>query len=137
MVDLLSDCGRVSHGCCRRCSENREVHTTVSPMFHEMGIIREIIVLPMFEDQYAIILEQSFLKDKAGDLWQFFQSVRGIGKDEIEPLLTRFDEAEHVTAKGHTDIGAEFLQTFLDESVMVTVLFYADDMGTPPRHQFE
>ena len=106
-------------------------------MFHEMGIIREIIVLPMFEDQYAIILEQSFLKDKAGNLWQFFQGVWWISKDEVELLFTRFDEAEHVTAKGHTDIGAEFLQTFLDESVMVTVLFYADDMGTPPRHQFE
>ena len=98
MVDLLSDCGRVSHGCCRRCSENREVHTTVSPMFHEMGIIREIIVLPMFEDQYAIILEQSFLKDKAGNLWQFFQSVRGIGKDEVELPFAGFDVAEGVSS---------------------------------------
>ena len=106
-------------------------------MFHEVRIIAEILVLAVLKYEDSPLLQQSLLEDEAGDGGQFLEGVRGIGEDEVETVLARLDETEDITPQGHTGVGAELLQTVLDETVMVAVQFDADDMGTASRHQFE
>ena len=70
-------------------------------MFHEMGIIGEVVVLAMFEDEDTTLLQQSFLEDEAGDGRQFLQGIGRIGKDKVKLLLATFDEAKHIASQGH------------------------------------
>ena len=74
-------------------------------MFHEVWIIREIMVLTMFKHKDAVILQQVVLKDEAGDGGQFLQGVGGIGKDEVKLLLARLDESERIATQGRNPSG--------------------------------
>jgi len=68
-------------------------------MFHEVRIIGEIVVLAMFEDEDAIILQKSFLEDEVGDFGEFFQGVRRVSEDEVKLLLAGFDISENVSTQ--------------------------------------
>ena len=67
-------------------------------MLHEMWIVREVIILAVLKDKDPVVLQQSFLKDEAGDRWQFFQGIGRIGEDKVKLLFAGFDVAEHVAA---------------------------------------
>ena len=104
-------------------------------MLHKMGIGREVVLLAMLEDEDAIVFQEPLLKDETGNRGKgnrgkFFQGVRGISKDEIKLLLTGFDESEHVTTD-RQDLRciSEFLQTILDETVVITIQFDADHLA--------
>ena len=98
-------------------------------MLHKMGIGGEIVLLAVLEDEDAVVFQKSLLKDETGNRGKLFQGVWGIGKDEIKLLLTGFDEAEHITTD-RQDLRrvSEFLQTVLDETVVITVQFDADHL---------
>ena len=106
-------------------------------MLHEVGIAREVVVLAMLEHEDTILLQQSFLEYHAGYGGQFLQGVGRVGKDEVEGLFARLDKSEHVAPQGQTGVGVQLLQTLLYETVVVAIQFYADDLGTTTRKQFE
>ena len=107
-------------------------------MLNKVGVVGEVVVLTMFEDKDAVILQQSFLEDDVRDGRQFFESVWRIGKDEVVLLTTGLQKAEHIATKGFNGgVPLELLETLLDEAVMVAVEFDADDAGASPREQFE
>ena len=70
-------------------------------MFHEVRIIREIVVLAMLEDEDTIFFQQSPFEDETGDGGQFLQGIGRIGKDEVKLLLARLDISEHIAAEGY------------------------------------
>ena len=106
-------------------------------MFHEVRIIGEVLVLAVLKYKDAAFLQQPFLKDEAGDGGQFLECIGRIGKDEVEALLARLDEAEGVATQRHAYVGAEFLHACLYKAVVVAIQLDADDVGTASRHQFE
>ena len=106
-------------------------------MLHKMGVAGEVVVFAMFEDEDTLGLEQAFLEDEIRNLGQLFQGIGRIGKDEVELLFARLDEAEHVATKGDADLGIELLQAIGDETVVVAIHLNADDMGAATRYQFE
>ena len=106
-------------------------------MLHEVGIAGEIVVLAMFEHEDTIGLQQSLFKDETGNLGEFLQGIGRIGKDEIKLLFARLNETEGITTKRDAGLGIELLQTVGDETVMVAIHLYADDMGAATRYQFE
>ena len=65
-------------------------------MLHEMGIVGEVVVLAMLKHKDAIGLQQSLLEDEIRNLGQLFQGIRRIGKDEVELLFARLDEAKGI-----------------------------------------
>ena len=69
-------------------------------MFHKVGITGEIVVLAMLEHEDTIGLQEAFLEDETRDGGQLLQGLGRSGEDEIELLLTRLDEAEHVATEG-------------------------------------
>ena len=81
---------------CSDLSENAEVHATVSAVFHEVFVRREIILLAVLEDKNAILVEQLMLKYEVWERWQLFQRVRRVGKNEIERLVAGFHETEDI-----------------------------------------
>ena len=106
-------------------------------MLDEVRVAGEVVVLAMFEHEDTIGLQQSLLKDKTGNLGEFFQGIGRIGKDKVKLLLARLNETEHVATKWNAGLGIELLQTVGDETVMVAIHLYADDMGAATRYQFE
>ena len=108
------------------------------------------MVFAVLEDEDTVVFQHSLLKDEAGDGWQLFEGVWGIGEDEIILLLARSDIAEHITAETlnieHSCVplvasvlrpsgtliivSLKLLQTLLDETMMVAVEFDADHTAT-------
>ena len=86
------------------------------------------MILAMLEDKDALWLQQSFLEDEAWDRGELFQCVWWIGKDKVELLFARLDEAESIGAKRYTGLCIQLPQTVLDEAVMVFVGLDADHL---------
>ena len=95
------------------------------------------MILPMLKHEDAIALQQTFFKDEAGNRRQFLQGVGGVGEDEVKLLFTRLDESEHIPTQGHTALCSQFLQTLLDEAVMVAIHLHTDHVFAASRQQFK
>ena len=67
-------------------------------MLPEMGMGREVLVFAMLEDEDAAFGQQSLFKDECWNGGQFLQGVRRVGKDKVELLFARLDEAEGIAA---------------------------------------
>ena len=103
-------------------------------MLYKVRIAGEVIVLAMFENEYAIGLQEILLEYKGGNLGQLFQSVRRIGKDEVKLLLARLDETEGVATKWDAHLCIQFLQTVGYKTVVVAVHLYANHVGATARY---
>ena len=106
-------------------------------MLYKVGIATKVVVLAVLKHQYAIVLQQSFLKYQSRYRWQFLQCVRRVGKDKVELLFARLDIAEHIAAQGQAYVGVQLLQAVCDKPVMVAVHLYAHHVFASARHQFE
>ena len=106
-------------------------------MFHEVRIIREVLVLAVLKHEDAVLFQQTSLEDEAGDSGQLLEGVWRIGKDEVEAMLAGLDEPEGIASQRHAYVSAELVQASLYKPVMVPVQLDADDVGTSSRHQFE
>lgn len=117
------------------------------------------MVLPMLKHEDTILFQQPLLKDQRGNRRELFQRIRWIGKDEIKLLLAGLDESEGITAKGehpgteHTGTVPsvssiadyrgtvpcvlQFLETLLDEPVMIAIHLDADHLRTASGNQFQ
>ena len=67
-------------------------------MLYKVGIAAEVVVLAVLKHQYAVILQQSFLKYQSWYRWQFLKCVWWVGKDKVELLFARLDIAERVAS---------------------------------------
>ena len=112
-------------------SEQREVHATILPMLHEVGMGREVMVFTMLENEHAALRQQVLLEHEVRQQGQFTECIGRIGKDKVELLVAALDESEHISTKRQAGCRAEFLQTINDETVMVAILLHADHTGTP------
>ena len=90
------------------------------------------MVLAMFKDEYTLRLQQLLLDDEVWNLRQFLQRIGRICKDEVKLLVTRLQESEHITTYRYTRLAVQFLQTLLDEVMVVTIHFHADHLTTTP-----
>ena len=106
-------------------------------MLYEVGVLGEVVVAPVFKHENATVFQQRMLEHEVGNLRQLLQRVWGIGKDEVELLVTALQETEHVATKGDAGGGAELLQTVADETVMVAVQLHTDDLTATARHELE
>ena len=57
-------------------------------------MLGEIIILAMFENEDAALVQKVTIQNEVWNLREFFQSVGWIGKDEIKLLLAGSQEAE-------------------------------------------
>lgn len=106
-------------------------------MFDETWMIGEVVLLAVFEDKDAIFGEQFVLEDQVWDCRQVWQSVGWVGKDEVELLLARLYEAEHIAFDECTTVIIEFLQTLTNEVGMVAIQFDAYHRLCSTRQQLE
>ena len=83
-----------------RLLEAREVHATVLALFHEAGMIGEIVVLAMLQYQEAIFAQEVSFQNHVGQFGYFLQDVWGIGKDKVELFSALAQEPKHVTLDG-------------------------------------
>ena len=106
-----------------------------------MGMLGEIVVLTVLENEDTTFFQQVLLEDEVGNGGQLLQGVWRISKDEIILLVAGLDVAEDVGTKSNglpcpIPFG-KTLDTLLDKAVMVAVKLYADHLGTSSRQQLE
>lgn len=62
-------------------------------MFQESRMVREVVLLSMFKDEETILRKKPLSpllilwNNDVRNLWKFLQSVRRVGKDEVELLF--------------------------------------------------
>ena len=95
-------------------------------MLPEVGMLREVVILAMFENEYPVFLQYTFLEDKVRDGWKFLKGVWRVGKDEVELLLTGLNKLKHIASERCGCLSSEFLKTLLDETVMVSIHLHAN-----------
>ena len=99
-----------------------EIHTPIASVPHETGMLREVILLSMLEDEDTVRFQDTFFKDDAGYRRQLFHGIGRIGKDKVKLLFARLDIPEDISADTLNIVFAlEFLQALLDEAVMISV----------------
>ena len=100
-------------------------------------MLGEIIILAMFENEDAALVQKVTIQYEIWNLREFFQSVRWIGKDEIKFLLAGSQEAEYIAANQKIPVFAQFLETLADEVGMVAIGLYADHSAASTGYQFQ
>ena len=90
-----------------RLAEEREVDAAVAAVLQEARMGGEVVLLAVLEHEDAALLQQVAIQDEVGDVGELGQRVGRVGKDEVELLVARLQEAEHVAADGHAAVGAK------------------------------
>ena len=106
-------------------------------VLHEVRVILEVVVLAMFEDEDAILLQQSVLEDERRNLFQVRQGIGRVGKDEVELFVATLDEAEHIAADGDALVGLYLFHYLADERMVLRVFLYRNHLVATPRHQLD
>ena len=121
--------------------KQREVHAAILAMLHEMGMLREIVVLAVLEDEDALRLQQAMPEDEVGNGGQLLQGIGRVGKDEVELLVAGLNVTEDIGAKTlnieRLSLPFQLFNTLQDKAVMVAVLLYADHLGTASRQELK
>ena len=94
----------------------------------------EVVVFAVLEDKKTAGPEQPVTEQQVGNQRQLLQRVGRVGKDEVELLPARLDEAEGVGPQGQR-LGVGHVQpvyAVADETVVVAVELYADHAVAAP-----
>lgn len=118
-------------------SEQGEVDAAVAAVIQEPGVVGEVVVLAMLENEDAVLVQEISAQDQVGNLRQFLQSVRRVGKDEVELLVATLQKTEHVATNQDIPVFVQLLEALADEVGVVTVGLHADHLLAATRHQFE
>ena len=84
-------------------------------------MVGEVVVLAVFEDEDASLVEQVAFEDEPGDLGQFLECIRRIGKDEVELLMAALQEPEHIATDEQVALIAQLLEALAYEVGMISV----------------
>ena len=121
--------------------EQREIHAAILAMLHEVGMLREIVVLAVLEDEDALRLQQAMSEDEIGNGGQLLQGIGRVGKDKVELLVAGLNVTEYIGAKTlnieRLSLPFQLFDALQDEAVMVAVLLYADHLGTASRQELK
>ena len=82
-------------------AEEGEIDAAVLAVLQEVGVLGEIVIFSVFQDEEAVGLEQATIDDEVGQRRQFLEGVGRIGKDEVELLFAGLDETEDIAADGN------------------------------------
>ena len=94
-------------------------------MFHESRMLGEVVVFAMLEDEDAILVKQAAIQYQVWYLWQFFQCVRRVGKDEVKLLFASLQEAKYVSSYQDVLVFSQFLEALAYEVGVVTICLHA------------
>ena len=121
--------------------KQREIHAAILAMLHEVGMLREIVVLAVLEDEDALRLQQAMPEDEIGNGGQLLQGIGRVGKDEVELLVAGLNVTEDIGAKTlnieRLSLPFQLFNALKDKAVMVAVLLYADHLGTASRQELK
>lgn len=68
--------------------EEREVDATVMTVFNKAGMLTEVVVPTMLDNQKTSLTQKITLQYHIRQFWDFLQHIGGIGKDEIKLFTT-------------------------------------------------
>ena len=106
-------------------------------MFNKARHIGEVVLLAMLEYKQSTGFQHSLFKNQARNGGQFGQGIRWVGKYQVELLLARLYESEHVATYQYVVVGVELLHTLADERSVVAVHLNTHHGSTAARQQFE
>ena len=118
-------------------AEQREVDAAIRAVLDKARNGREVVVLAVLEDKQATRRQHVLGKYKLGDGGQIGQSVWRIGKDKVELLLARLDEAEHIATYKDVVLDTYLRHTLAYKGGVVAVHLHANYWLATARQQLE
>ena len=116
--------------------EEREIYASINSLLDEMWVCFEAVFLSMFQYEESFRFQQVLFKNQIRNGFQSFQFVRWVGENKIELFMAVLYISECVSAYGDALVCFDFAHDFADKGMMVSVLFYADDLVTFTRNEF-
>ena len=106
-------------------------------VFNETGMLGEVVVLAMFENQETALTQKFTIQYHVGKFGDFLQHIGRVCKDEVELLPALADVLEHIALNGDGRKVLQLVYKLLDEPEMQRILLYAYDTGTSTGKQFK
>ena len=106
-------------------------------VFNETGVLGEVVVLAMLENQKSALAQKITLQYHIGKFRDFLQHIGRIRKDEVELLPALADVLEHIALNGDGRKILQLVDKLLYELEMQRILLYAYDTGTSTGKQFK
>ena len=107
--------------------EEREIDATVMVMLNKAGMLAEVVVLAMLDDQETSFAQKIALEYHIRQFGDFLQYIGRVCKDEVELLPALTDVLEHISLYGDGRKILQLVYELLDELEMQGILLYAYD----------
>lgn len=75
--------------------EDGEVYRAILSVFHEARMLREVVLLAVLEDEYAVFFQQR--QHKVGYGVKCRQGIRRVCEDEVKLPFAALQETENIT----------------------------------------
>lgn len=106
-------------------------------MLHKAWVLREVVVLAMFEHKESSLLEQATFHYDVGHLWQLLQSIRRIGKDEVEAFTTACQISKHIGTDGEGFLCLQLIHETADEAEVEWITLHRHHVSASSAQQFQ
>lgn len=116
--------------------EEGEVDAAVGAVLDEAWMLGEVVLLAVLEDKEAIGFEEWARQDDVGQFGDLRQSIRRIGKDEVELFMALGNKLKGVGADGEGCGVLQLVEELLDEAVVAYIEFNADDASATSADEF-
>ena len=114
-----------------------EVDAAVMAVLNETGMLGEVVVLAMLENQETAFAQKITFEYHVGKFGDFLQHIGRVCKDEVELLPALTDVLEDIAFNGDGRKVLQLVYELLDEPEMQRILLYAYDTGTSTGKQFK
>ena len=91
----------------------------------------------MFEHKESSLLEQATFHYDVGHLWQLLQSIRRIGKDEVEAFTTACQISKHIGTDGEGFLCLQLIHETADEAEVEWITLHRHHMSASSAQQFQ
>ena len=99
-----------------------EVDTAVMAVLNETGMLGEVVVLAMLENQETALAQKTTFEYHVGKFGDFLQHIGRVCKDEVELLPALTDVLEDIAFNGDGRKVLQLVYKLLDELEMQRVL---------------
>ena len=114
-----------------------EVDTAVMAVLNETGMLGEVVVLAMLENQETAFAQKITFEYHVGKFGDFLQHIGRVCKDEVELLATLCHILEDIATDGQCCCFLQLVEKLFDEAMVACVEFHTDNPAAASANEFE
>ena len=99
-------------------------------------MIREVLLLSVFQDKESVLAQQLVREDDIWELLQLWQRIGRVGKDKVELLVTFAQETENISSYRKSVQVLQLLDKTTDKAIVQGICLDSDDTAAAAAQEF-